>query len=63
MMKMVFRNGGSFVGGAESETLGHPFSHCTVVRNDLVEYIGKEFDLVVTKALMNGTPMSDKDEL
>lgn len=58
-MTTVFRNGRFFVGGAESHTLDHPFSHCMLVTNDLIEYIGGESDHAVTKAIKNGALASD----
>lgn len=58
-MTTVFRNGRFFVGGAESHTLDHPFSHCMLVTNDLIEHIGEESDHAVTKAIKNGALVSD----
>ena len=58
-MTRVFRNGRFFVGGAESHTLDHPFSHCMLVINDLIEHIGEESDPAVTKAIEGGASVSD----
>lgn len=58
-MTTVFRNGRFFVGGVESQTLHHPFSHCMVVTNDLIEYVGEESDLAVMKAIEIGASVFD----
>lgn len=58
-MTTVYRNGRFFVGGAKGQIPDHPFSHCMVVTDDLIEHIGDESDVAVTMAIENGASVSD----
>lgn len=58
-MTTVYRNGRFFVGGAEGQILDPPFSHCMLVTNDLIEYLGEESDDAVLRAIENGALVSD----